>query len=483
MIEAGPDDAAEVFANIEGIKADLRRLETLGKPVCAAINGAALGGGLEITLACHHRIAFDDPRTELGLPEVSLGLLPGGGGVTRITRMLGLYDGLMNVLLTGTRFKPQAAKEQWPRRRARRQPRRPHPGGEGLGAGAPRRRGGRRQPWDRPGYRMPGGTPEQPEARGVPAGVPGEPAQADQGRELPGAAGDHGRCRRGRAGRLRDRDADRVALPDQAGRRAERQEHDPGVLLRPAGDQLRLAAARGRREVPGDQARGARRRDDGRRHRLPGGARRHRGRAQGRLRRERREGQGVLRDRARQADRQGQDVRGAQAGDPRPHPPDRGPGRPGRLRHRDRGGLRGPVAEGEGLRRGAGRREPRRAAVLEHLDAADQRARRRREPPRGLHRHALLLAGRQDAARRDHRGREDLRGDRGARRSTSCSRSRRRRSSSTTAAASTPPGSTARCSPRRPGCSRRASTRRPSSGPRRWPASRRRRWRCSTRCR
>src|SRR3954451_1046190 len=111
MIQAGPADAGEVFANIEGIKADLRRLETLGKPVCAAINGAALGGGLEITLAGHHRIAFDNPRTELGLPEVSLGLLPGGGGVTRITRMLGLYDGLMNVLLTGTRFKPQAAKE------------------------------------------------------------------------------------------------------------------------------------------------------------------------------------------------------------------------------------------------------------------------------------------------------------------------------------------------------------------------------------
>src|SRR5690242_625042 len=112
MIQAGPDDAGEVFANIEGIKADLRRLETLGKPVCAAINGAALGGGLEIALACHHRVAYDNPRTELGLPEVSLGLLPGGGGVTRVTRMLGLYDALMGVLLTGTRFKPEAARDR-----------------------------------------------------------------------------------------------------------------------------------------------------------------------------------------------------------------------------------------------------------------------------------------------------------------------------------------------------------------------------------
>ena len=56
----------------------------------AAINGAALGGGFEITLACHHRIVVDDPQAELGLPEVTLGLLPGGGGVTRVTRMLGL---------------------------------------------------------------------------------------------------------------------------------------------------------------------------------------------------------------------------------------------------------------------------------------------------------------------------------------------------------------------------------------------------------
>jgi 3-hydroxyacyl-CoA dehydrogenase / enoyl-CoA hydratase / 3-hydroxybutyryl-CoA epimerase len=162
MIQARPDDAGEVFGNIEGIKADLRRLETLGKPVCAAINGAALGGGLEITLACHHRIAFDDPRTELGLPEVSLGLLPGGGGVTRVTRMLGLYDGLMNVLLTGTRFKPQAAKET----------------GlvdelvESLDDLIPAAKAwvlenrdneeAAVQPWDRPGYRMPGGTPSSP---------------------------------------------------------------------------------------------------------------------------------------------------------------------------------------------------------------------------------------------------------------------------------------------------------------------------------
>ena len=66
------------------VKGQLRRLETLGEPVVAAINGAALGGGLEIALASHHRIAVDDSKVQLGFPEVKLGLLPGGGGVVRI---------------------------------------------------------------------------------------------------------------------------------------------------------------------------------------------------------------------------------------------------------------------------------------------------------------------------------------------------------------------------------------------------------------
>jgi 3-hydroxyacyl-CoA dehydrogenase/enoyl-CoA hydratase/3-hydroxybutyryl-CoA epimerase len=109
MVQAGPDDAAEIFAMGETVKAQLRRIETCGKPVVAAINGTALGGGLEIALACHHRIAVDDPKIELGLPEVTLGLLPGGGGVTRVVRRLGLADALMGVLLQGTRFKPAAA--------------------------------------------------------------------------------------------------------------------------------------------------------------------------------------------------------------------------------------------------------------------------------------------------------------------------------------------------------------------------------------
>jgi 3-hydroxyacyl-CoA dehydrogenase/enoyl-CoA hydratase/3-hydroxybutyryl-CoA epimerase len=105
------DNAAQLTTAITGIKADLRRLETVGKPVVAALNGAALGGGLEIALACHHRIALDNPNAQFGVPEVTLGLLPGGGGVTRITRLLGIADGLMKVLLQGNRFKPAEAVE------------------------------------------------------------------------------------------------------------------------------------------------------------------------------------------------------------------------------------------------------------------------------------------------------------------------------------------------------------------------------------
>lgn len=153
-----PENAAEVFETIEEVKRQLRALETLGVPVVAAINGAALGGGLEIALACHHRIVADDNRIELGVPEVTLGLLPGGGGVTRTVRMLGLQDALMKVLLQGQRMKPAHAKsvgivdEVVP--------------ADELLAAAYRfidaYDGDAKQPWDRDGYKIPGGTPSSP---------------------------------------------------------------------------------------------------------------------------------------------------------------------------------------------------------------------------------------------------------------------------------------------------------------------------------
>jgi 3-hydroxyacyl-CoA dehydrogenase/enoyl-CoA hydratase/3-hydroxybutyryl-CoA epimerase len=87
-------DASAIFAMCESLKAQLRRIETFGRPVVAALNGAALGGGLEIALACHYRIALNNPKAQFGLPEVALGLLPGGGGIVRLTRMIGLQPAL-----------------------------------------------------------------------------------------------------------------------------------------------------------------------------------------------------------------------------------------------------------------------------------------------------------------------------------------------------------------------------------------------------
>jgi len=90
LIQVTDDNATEFYNLVERLKSQLRAIETLGKPVVAAINGAALGGGWEIALACHHRICLADERIQMGLPEVTLGLLPGGGGVARTVRMLGL---------------------------------------------------------------------------------------------------------------------------------------------------------------------------------------------------------------------------------------------------------------------------------------------------------------------------------------------------------------------------------------------------------
>src|SRR5579862_5713910 len=106
------ENAQEFSGFLTETKAQLRTIETLGVPVAAAINGAALGGGLEIALAAHHRIIVEDPKAVVGFPEVNLGLLPGAGGVTRTVRMIGIAQALMGVLLQGMkRFKPAEAKE------------------------------------------------------------------------------------------------------------------------------------------------------------------------------------------------------------------------------------------------------------------------------------------------------------------------------------------------------------------------------------
>lgn len=86
--------AEQGFELIEALKDSMRKLELSGKPIVAAMTGTALGGGLELALACHYRIAIDSPKTKLGLPEVKLGLLPGGGGTQRLPRLIGIQKAL-----------------------------------------------------------------------------------------------------------------------------------------------------------------------------------------------------------------------------------------------------------------------------------------------------------------------------------------------------------------------------------------------------
>jgi len=151
---------AETFAYIEANKAVYRDLEKLPVPVVAAINGAALGGGYELCLACNHRIVADDPKAVVGLPEVTLGLLPGAGGVVRLTALLGLEKALP-YLLEGKQAKPQKALDEGmvdevvakndliPAAKAR------------IKANPD----SHTQPWDQKGFRYPGGDALHPRIR------------------------------------------------------------------------------------------------------------------------------------------------------------------------------------------------------------------------------------------------------------------------------------------------------------------------------
>ena len=158
MSQATPEDAPRIFEMCERVKAGLRRLETFPRPVVAAVNGAALGGGLEIALAANHRVAVAG-RYEIGLPEATLGLLPGGGGVTRTVRMLGLQSALMDVLLQGPRFQPEAARDKGLVDELVATVDELVPAAKAWITAHP---DAAQNPWDAPGYKMPGGTPKSP---------------------------------------------------------------------------------------------------------------------------------------------------------------------------------------------------------------------------------------------------------------------------------------------------------------------------------
>ncbi|MEU6159882.1 3-hydroxyacyl-CoA dehydrogenase NAD-binding domain-containing protein [Streptomyces sp. NPDC047130] len=166
LIKVTPETAHDLYEGGLEMKRDLRRIETLGKPVVAAINGAALGGGYEIALSCHHRVALDAPGSKIGLPEVTLGLLPGGGGVVRTVRKLGITDALLKVLLQGTQYSPRRALENGLVDEVVDTPEEMIARARAFIDAHPESA----QPWDAPGYRIPGGTPSNPKfAASLPA--------------------------------------------------------------------------------------------------------------------------------------------------------------------------------------------------------------------------------------------------------------------------------------------------------------------------
>ncbi len=166
LIAVTPEHAQQAFETGQGIKRDLRRIETLGKPVVAAINGAALGGGYELALACHHRVALDTRATKIGLPEVTLGLLPAAGGVVRTVRLLGIADALLKVLLQGTRYNATRALENGLIHEVAATPEELTEKARAFIDAHPEAQ----QPWDVKGYKIPGGTPAHPKfAANLPA--------------------------------------------------------------------------------------------------------------------------------------------------------------------------------------------------------------------------------------------------------------------------------------------------------------------------
>ena len=149
--EPGMTAASAMMAS-QKLSALLRRLETCGKPIAAAINGLALGGGLELCLACHYRVLSDDPKAVVGLPEVTVGLLPGAGGTQRLPRLVGIAAALP-LLLDGRHVAPAQSKTLGIVHRLARKAELVELSRRWL-LDQPKAE----QPWDAKGFRVPGGV-------------------------------------------------------------------------------------------------------------------------------------------------------------------------------------------------------------------------------------------------------------------------------------------------------------------------------------
>lgn len=151
-VEMDEAEATRVFNGILSAKAPLRKLETLGVPVAVGMNGAALGGGYEIALACHYRVAVESAK--MGLPEAQLGLMPGAGGVVRMVRIHGLTDAI-TYISQGKQFNGQQAVDKKFCHEVAATEEEMHKKAKAWILANP----AAKQPWDMPGYKIPGGSP------------------------------------------------------------------------------------------------------------------------------------------------------------------------------------------------------------------------------------------------------------------------------------------------------------------------------------
>ncbi|KAI9549195.1 LOW QUALITY PROTEIN: hypothetical protein GHT06_006608 [Daphnia sinensis] len=166
VMRSQASDGPRVFTEIEGIKKAFRTIETLGVPVVSCLNGTALGGGWEVALIGHHRIATANPKTQFGLPEVTLGLIPGGGGITKMTRQLGLLAAQPYVLESKL-FGPEEAQKLGLVHEIVASDDQLRPRALAHIAAAQGQPEAAQHLWDRKDYKMPGGTPSNPKIAGM----------------------------------------------------------------------------------------------------------------------------------------------------------------------------------------------------------------------------------------------------------------------------------------------------------------------------
>jgi 3-hydroxyacyl-CoA dehydrogenase/enoyl-CoA hydratase/3-hydroxybutyryl-CoA epimerase len=161
-------DPAALYERVRALQLGFRRIETCGVPVVAALTGSALGGGYELALSCHHRVALDDARIQIGLPEVSLGVIPGAGGTQRLPRMIGIQASLEIIAQgqMGLKRAPKAGAAGLVDELCE-TPEAVHAAAAAWIAANPKAQ----QPWDKKGFRFPPPRPGTADARDLVLGA------------------------------------------------------------------------------------------------------------------------------------------------------------------------------------------------------------------------------------------------------------------------------------------------------------------------